>query len=45
MGTRNAAALALAAGIGLGALGVHGLRAQTKPPVYMIGILVVYQMI
>lgn len=27
------------AGIGMGALGLHGLQAQTKPPVYMIGIV------
>ena len=39
MKTRSAAALAMLAGIGMGALGLHGLQAQTKPPVYMIGIV------
>jgi uncharacterized protein (DUF1330 family) len=29
-------AAALAAGIGIGSLGVHALHAQSKPPVYMI---------
>jgi uncharacterized protein (DUF1330 family) len=37
--TRNAVALAMLAGIGMGALGLHGLQAQTKPPVYMIGMV------
>ncbi|MGY3356295.1 uncharacterized protein (DUF1330 family) [Bradyrhizobium sp. GM0.4] len=31
-----AVAAALAAGIGIGSFGVHALRAQSKPPVYMI---------
>ncbi len=39
MKTRSAVALAMLAGIGMGALGLHGLQAQTKPPVYMIGIV------
>lgn len=39
MKTRNAVALAMLAGIGMGALGVHRLQAQTKPPVYMIGLV------
>ena len=39
MKTRNAVALAMLAGIGMGALGVRVLRAQTKPPVYMIGMV------
>jgi hypothetical protein len=30
------AALALVAGVGLGALAVQGLHAQTKPPVFVI---------
>jgi len=34
-----AVALATFAGIGMGALGLHGLQAQTKPPVYMIGMV------
>jgi uncharacterized protein (DUF1330 family) len=35
---KNSCALALAmlAGVGMGAVGVHGLHAQAKPPVYMI---------
>ena len=33
-----AVVLALLAGIGMGALGLHGLQAQTTPPVYMIAI-------
>jgi uncharacterized protein (DUF1330 family) len=39
MKTRNAVVLAVLAGIGVGGLGVHVLRAQTKPPVYMIGVV------
>jgi uncharacterized protein (DUF1330 family) len=39
MKTRNAATLAMLAGIGMGALGVHSLQAQPKPPVYMIGMV------
>jgi uncharacterized protein (DUF1330 family) len=39
MKTGYAAALAMLAGIGMGAVGLHGLQAQTKPPVYMIGIV------
>jgi uncharacterized protein (DUF1330 family) len=42
MRMRNVAALALAAGIGLGAFGMHALQAQTKPPVYMIGMVDVH---
>ncbi len=36
---RNYYALALSmfCGVGIGAVGVEGLRAQAKPPVYMIG--------
>ncbi len=37
MKTRHAVALAILAGIGMGASGMDGLQAQTKPPVYMIG--------
>ena len=39
MKTRNAVAVAMLAGIGIGALGLRGLQAQTKPPVYMIGMV------
>jgi uncharacterized protein (DUF1330 family) len=39
MKTRNAVALAAFTGIGLGALGVRGLQAETTPPVYMIGMV------
>lgn len=39
MKTGYAVALATLAGIGIGALSLHGVRAQTKPPVYMIGIV------
>jgi uncharacterized protein (DUF1330 family) len=39
MRTRNALALAMIAGVGIGALGVRGLQAETKPPVFMIGIV------
>lgn len=39
MKTGYAVALAMLAGIGIGALGLHGLQAQTKPPVYMIGMV------
>jgi uncharacterized protein (DUF1330 family) len=39
MKTRSAVALAMLAGIGMGALGVHGLHAQSKPAVYMIGMV------
>lgn len=39
MKTRNAVAMAVLVGIGMGTLGMHGPRAQTKPPVYMIGIV------
>ncbi len=31
--------LALLAGIGIGAVGVSGIQAQSKPPVYMIGMI------
>jgi uncharacterized protein (DUF1330 family) len=37
--TGSAVALAMVVGIGIGVLGVHGLRAQTKGPVYMIGVV------
>jgi uncharacterized protein (DUF1330 family) len=36
MKTQYAVALALVVGFGLGAVAVHGLRAQAKPPVYLI---------
>jgi uncharacterized protein (DUF1330 family) len=39
MRTRDAVALAMVAGIGIGALSMRGLQAQTKPPVYMIGMV------
>ena len=39
MKTSSTAALAMLVGIGVGALGVHALRAQTRPPVYMIGVV------
>jgi hypothetical protein len=38
MKTRYAVALAMIAGIGT-ALGVHGLQAQTKPSVYVVGLV------
>ena len=38
MKNRHAMALAVLSGIGLGAAVVQSLHAQTKPPVYMIGI-------
>jgi uncharacterized protein (DUF1330 family) len=37
-------ALALLAGIGIGAVGVHSLQAQAKPPVYMVGLVDVSNM-
>ncbi|MFI5399611.1 MAG: DUF1330 domain-containing protein [SAR324 cluster bacterium] len=36
MRTSYAAALALLAGIGIGAAGIEGLHAQAKPPIYMV---------
>jgi uncharacterized protein (DUF1330 family) len=36
MKTQYTVALAMVAGFGLGAVAVHGLRAQAKPPVYSI---------
>jgi uncharacterized protein (DUF1330 family) len=39
MKTRNALVLAALAGTAMGALGLRGLQAQTKPPVYMIGVV------
>ena len=36
MKTQHAVALALLAGIGLGAVAVQGLRAEAKPPAYYI---------
>ena len=39
MKIRYAVTLAMLAGIGMGALGLRDLQAQTKPPVYMIGIV------
>lgn len=36
MKTSFAVALALLAGIGIGAIGIQALHAQSKPPVYMI---------
>lgn len=38
MKTRYTVALAMLAGIGIGAVGVHGLQAQAQPPVYMIAL-------
>jgi uncharacterized protein (DUF1330 family) len=37
-------ALAILAGIGIGAGGMHRLQAQAKPPVYMIGLIDVSDM-
>ena len=37
MKTPYAVAVAVAAGFGLGAVAVHGLHAQAKPPIYYIG--------
>ena len=37
MRTWQAMTLGLLGGVAIGALGVHGLRAQAKPPVYFIG--------
>ena len=31
--------LAMLGGIGIGAVGVRGLQAQVKPPVYMVGLV------
>ncbi len=39
MKTGYAVALAMLAGIGIGAEGMHSLRAQPKPPVYMVGVI------
>src|ERR1700742_1116197 len=39
MKSRCVAALALVAGISIGAPGIHSLQAQPKPPVYMIGMI------
>ena len=39
MRTRNALALAMIAGVGIGAFCVRGLQADTQPPVYMIGMV------
>lgn len=36
MKTSYAAALALLAGIGIGAAGIEGLHAQAKPPIFMV---------
>ena len=36
MKTQLALSLAVAAGFGLGAITVHGLHAQAKPPVYYV---------
>jgi len=36
MKTHYTVALSMMVGIGVGAIGVHGLRAQAKPPVYLI---------
>ena len=41
MKTQHAVALALLAGIGLGAVAVQGLRAEAKPPAYYISEIVV----
>jgi uncharacterized protein (DUF1330 family) len=39
MKTGYVVAFAMLAGIGMGAAGVHSLQAQTKPPVYMVGVV------
>jgi hypothetical protein len=36
MQTRGAVILAILAGMGLGAIAVHGLHAQASPPAYLI---------
>ncbi len=36
--------LAMLSGIGLGAVGMRSLQAQTKPPVYMVGLVDVSNM-
>ncbi len=36
--------LAMLGGIGIGAVGVRSLQAQTKPPVYMVGLVDVSNM-
>jgi uncharacterized protein (DUF1330 family) len=38
------ATLAMLGGIGIGAVGVHSLQAQAKPPVYMVGLVDVSNM-
>ena len=37
MRNHHAIVLSLLCGVGIGAAGVEGLRAQAKPPIYMIG--------
>jgi uncharacterized protein (DUF1330 family) len=44
MKTGYVIALALLAGIGMGAVGARSLQAQTKPPVYMVGLVDVSNM-
>lgn len=39
-----AVALAMLAGIGIGAVGVHTIHAQATPPVYMVGLVNVSDM-
>jgi uncharacterized protein (DUF1330 family) len=39
MRTRNALALVAIAGVGIGALSVRGLQAETQSPVYMVGMI------
>ncbi len=39
MKTSYAVAIAILAGMGMGAIGAHSLQAQTNPPVYMIGVV------
>jgi uncharacterized protein (DUF1330 family) len=44
MKTGYVVTLAMLGGIGIGAVGVHSLKAQAKPPVYMVGLVDVSNM-